>query len=240
VHARAPRGRAFRFLEGSVEELTAIRARFGPRAEILTGGEATEARWCEAAPGKQILHLATHGFVRDDLLHGIVHRDPDEEWLGALAERQLARGHDPMLLAGLALSGANPRRGGGADDGILTALEISWLDLEGTDLVVLSACQTALGKPEAGEGVLGLVQAFHMAGARQVVGSLWRVDDTATRLLMEAFYARLAGGPRPASAATALRDAARHLRASGDARGARTFAHPYYWSAFAAYGRDRL
>ena len=113
-------------------------------------------------------------------MRGLRRRRDDDRWLGAAVERQLAVGHDPMNLAGLAFAGANPREGGHGDDGILTAAEASYLDLDGVDLVVLSACETALGKAESGEGVIGLVQGFQMAGAKRVIASLWQVDDEAT------------------------------------------------------------
>ena len=100
----------------------------------------------------------------------------------------------PLLHSGLVLAGA--ARASKPDeamtaDGILTAEEVAALDLRGTELVVLSACETALGPVECGEGVLGLQRAFHAAGARALVASLWKVDDAATSVLMEEFYTNL-------------------------------------------------
>jgi CHAT domain-containing protein len=100
------------------------------------------------------------------------------------------------LLSGLALAGANRSAGPAAedpqrDDGILTALEVAQLDLRAAELVVLSACETGLGRTAGGEGLLGLQRAFQVAGARTLVASLWKVDDAATSVLMEEFYTNL-------------------------------------------------
>ena len=100
------------------------------------------------------------------------------------------------MLSGLALAGANRNPESSTDvlqldDGILTALEVAELDLGGTELVVLSACETGLGRAAGGEGLLGLQRAFQVAGARTVVASLWKVDDEATQQLMSEFYSNL-------------------------------------------------
>lgn len=98
---------------------------------------------------------------------------------------------NPALLSGLAFAGANRPPESGKDDGILTALEVSALDLSRVDTVVLSACETGLGEVAGGEGLLGLQRAFQVAGAKTVVASLWKVDDQATQLLMKEFYTNL-------------------------------------------------
>ncbi|MEM8600922.1 MAG: CHAT domain-containing protein, partial [Bacteroidota bacterium] len=116
---------------------------------------------------------------------------------------------------------------GQATDGIATAFELAGMDLRGTDLVVLSACETGLGEVEAGEGVLGLRRAFEMAGAETVVMSLWKVPDDATAALMGAFYGALADGRGKAEA---LRLAAASVRAE------ERWAHPYWWAAFVLAG----
>lgn len=235
---RAPRGGTFPPIPQTRVEVEGLRDRLGRgAATMLLGADATEARVREGVKRKKFVHIATHGFAREDLLAGLYSRKIEEAWTSADVERQLSAGHDPMLLSGLAMAGANPREGAAGDDGILTALEASYLDLDGVDLVTLSACETAKGTAESGEGVQGLVQAFQMAGARRVIASLWKVDDEATRRLMEGVYERLLRTENPLAPADALREAALALRDSMDASGKARFAAPRYWAAFVAYGR---
>jgi CHAT domain-containing protein/Tfp pilus assembly protein PilF len=161
---------------------------------LLTGAEPDERRVREelARPADKrwrYVHLASHGFFAAPTVVSAA-RSNERSAGGAIrtfsSEEREAFGHTPLLLSGIVLAGAN--RG---DAGILTAEEVAGLDLRGTDLVVLSACETGLGEVAGGEGVLGLQRAFHLAGARTLVTSLWRVDDAATTLLMEEFYANL-------------------------------------------------
>jgi CHAT domain-containing protein len=141
----------------------------------------------------------------------------------------------PLLLSGLALAGAN-RRGelkpeDEEEDGILTAEEITSLDLSKADWVVLSACETGLGKLEAGEGVLGLRRAFQVAGVGTVIMSLWPVEDVSTRAWMKHLYEeRLAG----ASTSEAVRGAS--LKVIAERRKAGKSVHPSTWGAFVAAG----
>src|SRR5262249_3767193 len=151
-------------------EARAVAATLGP-TRVLLGREATETAF-KALHGPRLLHIATHGFFLPDQP-----RDPAAS--RALARlsfgaRTSASGEDLLLRSGLALAGANPRQSG-ADDGILTALEVSGTDLYGTQLVVLSACETGLGKAITGDGVYGLRRALVLAGARTQVMSLWKV-----------------------------------------------------------------
>ena len=128
----------------------------------------------------------------------------------------------------LALAGANARRSGASDDGrISTAAEAAQLDLFGTQLVVLSACETGVGKVQPGEGVYGLRRALQLAGAQTQVVSLWKVDDACTRELMVDYYKRLLKGEGRSGA---LRAAQKAMIANPARR------HPAYWAAFIPIG----
>ena len=201
----------------------------------LTGSAAGKAAFKQAAAGHRVLHLATHAFFLDDLCLSALTSDP------ATPSREAGppppvKGDSPLLLSGLALSGANRRVAPGSpvdadDDGILTAEEIASLDLSGVEWVVLSACQTGIGRIQAGEGVLGLRRAFRVAGARTLIMSLWRVEDEAAREWMKRLYkSRLSG----LSTADAVRQAS--LSVLRDRRRAGGTTHPFYWGAFVADG----
>ena len=192
----------------------------------LTGAGAQEGRFKTSAPGRRILHLATHGFFLQD-------RCPSFITAGLLTEGGVAVGDHPLLLSGLALAGAN-RRGenpGAGDDGMLTAEEIASLDLTGTEWVVLSACETGVGQVLDGEGVLGLRRAFHVAGAATLITTLWPVDDRAARVWVRTLYE---GRFRGLSTVESLRRAS--LRMLDAQRAAGRSTHPYSWGAFVAAG----
>ena len=161
---------------------------------LNTGEKGTETSF-KALSGqrKRIIHVATHGFYWTG---------DEAERVGRLLGRQELLGSDndhkvredkSLSRSGLLFAGANNalnqgyRKTDGVDDGILTAKEIAGMDLRGTDLVVLSACQTGLGEV-SGEGVFGLQRGFKKAGANALLMSLWKVDDEATSLLMREFY----------------------------------------------------
>ena len=139
----------------------------------------------------------------------------------------------PLLLSGLALAGANRRgdTGPDAEDGILTSEEIATLDLSGVDWVVLSSCESGLGRILSGEGVLGLRRAFQVAGARTLIISLWKVEDETTSEWMRHLYeGRLQG----MSTAGSVRYASLAILNARRARGLST--DPFFWGAFAAAG----
>jgi len=165
-----PRG--FGPLPGTLAEVRAVaalyrRARPGEPVEVWEGADAAEARLRgRAGPPPRALHLATHGFY-------LPARAPQDR---------------PMLLAGIALAGANRARREAARDGILHAIEAQDLDLEGAELVVLSACETGLGQVDYGEGVSGLVRALRTAGARHVLVTLRPVSDPGAADFIERFY----------------------------------------------------
>lgn len=229
--ARAPEGqrKALRFskLPGTAEEVAALE-KIVPGAVVMTGAAASERGLKEAAR-PIVLHVATHGFfLAGD--HQAIAGARALEFDAGGAEAPAAADPwqppgNPLLRSGLALAGANERVG--RDDGILTALEVASMDLRGTELVVLSACETGLGEVEGGEGVYGLRRALAIAGARSQVMSLWKVDDAATRDLMIDFYKKLSGGT---GRGEALRAAQQGLLADSKRR------HPYYWAAFIPSG----
>ena len=180
-----------------VEEIRRLHQwRFPGAPSTLVGGpEATEDAVRRLAPAHSYVHLATHGFFTPPESPGPGERVGPSTALFTVA-RDVGEFH-PDLMAGVVLAGA--RRASRhetdslqvADDGILTALEAAALDLDGVELIVLSACETGLGHLVGGEGALSLQRAFQLAGARTTVTSLWKVDDAATRALMVAFYRNL-------------------------------------------------
>jgi CHAT domain-containing protein len=155
-----------------------------------SGADADVPRLLADLPKARWAHLATHGFFaapdskeREHLFR------PDDFLRGVGMERRGAAARNPLTLSGVVLAGANQPTG--ADGGVLTGEAVAGLDLDGMDLAVLSACQTGLGEAASGEGVFGLQRAFHIGGAKNVVASLWKVDDEATAALMNLFYYHL-------------------------------------------------
>lgn len=195
---------------------------------MYLGSNASEECFYAEAPGSRVAHLATHGYYLEDECQ------PEVSLRGLGSEFEYV-GENPLLLSGLLLAGANlhglTADSLGTEDGILTALEISGRDFAGTDLVVLSSCETGLGEASAGEGVFGLRRAFLLAGARVVLSALWPVSDRATAELMEHLYATQEGSLPEVMRAYAIAKIAQ-LRRLGIPD------HPYHWAPFIAT-RDR-
>jgi len=205
--AADPSALYFAPLANTAAEAHAIR-RFFPDALLLTGPRATKAAVARLdAP--RLLHIASHGFFLVD---------------GAGVSG--ARIENPLLRSGIALAGANlghDIRG----DGILTALEASGLNLAGTRLVTLSACDTGVGEVRNGEGVYGLRRAFVLAGTESLVMSLWPLSDYIARATMVSYYAGLRDG-------LGRGEALRQAKLSMIKRKGRQ--HPYYWASFIQSG----
>lgn len=178
------------------------------QVKTYTHEEATEEVLKQVTqPG--LLHIATHGFFTDD--------------------KDRSSTTDPMLRAGLLFTGAanflQDKVNWGNDNGILTAYEASNLNLDNTELVILSACETGKGEVQDGEGVYGLQRAFQTAGAKAILMSLWKVDDTATQELMTLFYENWTAGK---SKSEAFKQAQLSLK--------QKYSSPYYWGAFVMMG----
>jgi CHAT domain-containing protein/tetratricopeptide (TPR) repeat protein len=176
-----------------IESLTPAATTGKIRTRLLTGNEPTiETLQAALSERWRYFHFAGHGLFAD-LQTDWGNNDPVSSQAGApqrlVSDEAIVFGRAPQLLSGLVLT--TPKGSGHPSDVILTAEEVDGLDLRGTEMVVLSACETALGNTVGGEGVLGLQRAFLNAGARSTVTSLWKVNDAATSLLMERFYERL-------------------------------------------------
>ena len=214
-------------LKGTHQEGNQLKAIF-PEARLKLETEATEAV-LKSAIKPQILHIATHGYFlqnapQEKLTEATRLLEREDEMPSGNAEK--IKEKNPLLRSWLFFAGAN--QGGKEDnDGIMTALEASQLDLWGTKLVVLSACDTGVGDVKNGEGVFGLRRALVLAGSESQMMSLWSVSDKATRELMVEFYTRLKAGEGRS-------EALRHvqLRMLRDQK----WRHPFYWASFIQSG----
>ncbi len=176
--------------------------------------------------GPRIFHIATHGFYR-----------PEPTPQPASSARVTATGigaslaaqEDPLLRSALVMAGANRPELNSADDGYLTAAEATGMDLEGTELVTLSACETGLGDVLSGEGVYGLQRALTVAGARSTLLSLWKVPDPPTRDFMATYYGRLRRGEGRAEALLATQAEFRRHKESD-------YREMFVWAAFQLTG----
>ena len=193
------------------------------RAILLQAGAANEESFKSMnGHSPDIIHLSTHGFFLDTSEK--VKANPFMSKVGNYSEKE-----DQLIRTGLLMAGSNNvwcgrEQVSGIEDGILTADEISRLDLSGTDLVVLSACETAKGQVDEIDGVLGLQRGFKKAGVRSIIMSLWKIPDHATSILMTYFYDQLSQGR---DARIALQEARKYLMNQNEA-----YNNPYYWAAF--------
>ena len=224
-------------LSGTAQEAQIIKSLF-PEATLLIGPQATKSA-VQSVIAPRILHIATHGFFLSDATTNGAPNATANPTTDAAANAttgmrgnskaagsgggSAAVGIDNLLLrSGLALAGANLHRKT-TDDGLLTALEASGLNLWGTKLVVLSACDTGIGEIRKGEGVYGLRRALVLAGAESLVMSLWPVSDYVSRELMAAYYKNLKSGEGGG-------EALRQVQLDMLKRKGRQ--HPFYWASF--------
>ena len=201
-----------------------------PDATLLMKRQATKAALLQIR-SPLILHIATHGFFLEDLKlplpngRGYQAFDNDPERLLKQIERDVIHVESPLLRSGLALAGANEHKE--EDNGILTAMEVTGLNLWGTKLVVLSACDTGVGEVRNGDGVHGLRRALVLAGSETQVTSLWAIQDKTTRDMMVTYYRRLKQGE---GRGEALRQVQLEMLKQVRRR------HPYYWASFIQSG----
>jgi CHAT domain-containing protein len=202
-------------LPGSGREVNAIAKKLTGKnwqTSVFTGAKATEDTLKQLKSPK-VLHIATHGYFLNS-----------EKTNSTIGLNSPYAGKNPALRSMLFFAGAENSISGentGRNDGILTAFEAAVLNLDQTELVVLSACNTGLGKIQNGEGVYGLQRAFRIAGAKSLIMSLWEVEDAATELLMNSFYENWLSGM---SKSEAFRKAQLTLKAK--------YPQPFYWGSF--------
>lgn len=233
----------FGALPGALAEGEQIDKLFGKKkssssAQLFVKDQATEQQ-ITAITSPKILHLATHGFFLEDV---VVKEDPNalnRGFMVGVLDKPLAPAtqngpiENPLARSGLAFANANFGVQGikQADntDGILTALEVLNLNLEGTDLVTLSACETGVGEVKVGEGVYSLNRAFQEAGAKAVLSTLWQVHDEGTQKFMQAFYQRFLDGT---PAQQAIQETQNEFIHDKD------YSSPYYWAGFVMMGKE--
>lgn len=213
-------------LKGTAEEAARIGA-IMPGATVLTEKSATEAA-LKSVNTPPILHIATHGFFLADQPQ-TAPKARQFERVEVSGNSSRPHAENPLLRSGLIMAGANQKSSGTGEDGVLTAAEAAGLNLWGTKLIVLSACETGLGEVVNGAGVYGLRRALVLAGSETQVMSLWQVDDAATRDLMSDYYTRL---KRNEGRTEAMRQAQLKMLQSK----AQDRAHPFYWAAFISSG----
>ena len=193
--------------------------------DLLTEDEASVLNVQERNSPK-IIHIASHSFFLGN----------KEEKLALSSilfansfNKQNSKYEDPLLRSGIVLSGANYPKFNKIDDGYLTALEVSKLDFSGTELVVISGCESGLGELKSGDSIYGLKRSIAVAGARSSLLSLWEVDDKATEAFMKTFYSKLKKGEGRSNALASTQKEFRNHSIPA-------WRHPYVWAAFQLSG----
>jgi CHAT domain-containing protein len=233
--SRDYRGLKFKPLPNAEAEARSVAKLLGKDTVLRVGAEARE-RELKAVQSPRVLHLATHGFfLSDQKLKQTNPTDWNSQFagFGPSTIRTAEAWENPLTRCGIALAGANHAQqisNAVAEDGVLTGLEASLLDLQGTELVILSACDSGSGEVKNGEGVISLQRAFRIAGAETVLASHWKVNDKATDTLMTEFIRRWRAGEQRADA---WREAQLSLLHSKD------FSNPFFWAAFTLTGQWR-
>jgi CHAT domain-containing protein/Tfp pilus assembly protein PilF len=232
---------SFDRLPGTREEVQSIQFLLGKeQVEIYTGQDATE-EVLRIMKTPRILHLATHGFFLKDIEFSLSKNPSSKRGLSIAKKNQKdlsiqrIKIENPFMQSGFVLAGANNSLKSSDSknfDGVVTAEKILGLNLVGTDMVVLSACNTGVGEVKRGEGVFGLRRAFTQAGAKSLVMSMWSVPDKETKELMVEFYKNILSGKM--NRCQALRQAAlKELKVVKERYG---FPNPLFWGAFVFMG----
>jgi CHAT domain-containing protein len=224
------------YLEGTKSEgdvINGILQKGNIKVSYLTDNKATETFFKQNAQKFNVLHLATHGFFFADPNEIRFEEKKQEIDYGQITFRGAAIGfgvnsfvnnENPLMRSGLVLAGANDvwvkAEKGEADDGVLTAQEVTQIDMRKNDLVVLSACETGLGDIKGSEGVYGMQRALKMAGVKNIIMSLWEIPDKETVEFMGSFYTNLLA---LRNIKEAFYSAQKEMRTKYD---------PYYWGAF--------
>lgn len=222
------RGEALDYLPATateVNEIGKMLRQAGVNTKVDTGYFATEEQFRSLGintPSPRIIHLATHGYFFPNPKGKIQKRT-----ISSIQEPVFKMSEHPMIRSGLIMAGAKQawltgKHPEGQEDGILTAYEISQMNLSNTELVVLSACETGLGQVSGNEGVYGLQRAFKIAGVKYLIMSLWKVDDRSTKAFMTEFYRQWLQGKQPIP--QAFRSAQQAMRTKNP--------NPYDWAGF--------
>ena len=198
-------------------------------AKLLVEQQAT-ALAVQKQVSPKVLHLASHAYYLADQKKANINEQRSQQ---SYSENRARKKHlqieNPLLRSGVVLAGANQPETNSKDDGYLTALEVAKLDWLGTEMVVISACESGKGDIQSGEGVYGLKRAIAVAGARSSLLSLWQVDDLGTAAFMQSFYQRLKSGVGRADAlASTQKEFRQHANAA--------WRNPYIWAAFQLSG----